>query len=641
MIFRKTLIIKFTLISTILLISIYLFTYHNEKIQPSYDSLKNGLVWNKDESLDSSSVTPTDSVSSIANKVSPDLKDNKNLKKIDDSINENLTKDIAKNLESENDYSDDNINNNNDNISNKPKNKYFDDIENYGPSDETNVNNNLDWDDKKKAIIKFVDKQSKDDPLLPKRTKVFNKIFELISDCKPTIKPLDKYPNGKCGVEFVHGFETPYFTKENLLDYLVVTEDDKNDLIKQHENLINNLPENYIDSIYEKDSKGIVYVGGNKYSWLTLLSIINLRRNHCRLPIEVMIPKYEEFELNICENILPKYDAKCIYLPKLVSDEIYEKYNFKGYQYKSLALSLSSFENVLLLDADNTALTDPEPVFHSNPFIDHGLLLWPDFWKRTTHPSFYDIIGIKIDETKRRNLGYSEYGKSIKPVSPDDVTLYHQLENALPDPTTESGQLFISKKKHFKTLILSLYYNTYGPDYYYPLLSQGAAGEGDKETFIAAAHALGESYYNIKRHVIPLGRFRNGEFHGSAMGQADPIGDYILSKKFADSTEEVTDKPDFLFIHSNFPKMDPWSLKKDDIIFNKETGERNRLFGEGFIDEAKFDFELAMWEIMSNLECDEKIEFYTFKNDEVDINDVCAEILEHLKYLRSTTKKIE
>ncbi|KAG0672004.1 Crossover junction endonuclease mus81, partial [Pichia californica] len=473
------------------------------KIQPHYENLKNGLVWNKDgdndnindisklphhDDADKANGNPTTHESNPESHSSPESH-NKDSKLVEtqnnideesideESINEKPTEEEAKNLEVQDIIDEEVQNESTHDKSNSVKsggNKYFDDIVDLDNSEETNPDKHNEWDTDKKSIMKFLNKQAENDPYLKKRLSVFSRIFELISDCKPNIEKLDNYPNGKSGVQFVHGYEEPYLTKEKLLTYLSLSEKDINDLTEQHSRLIEQLP-NYFDSIYEKDSKGIVYVGGNKFSWLTLISIINMRKNNCQLPIEVLIPKYEEFELNICENILPKYNAKCIYLPTLVGDKVYEKYNFKGYQYKSLALALSSFENVLLLDADNTALVDPETVFHSNPYVEYGLLLWPDFWKRTTHPSFYDIIGLKVDENKRRDFGYKEYGKYSKPVSPDGVVLYHQLENTLPDPTTESGQLFMSKKKHFKALILSLYYNTYGPDYYYPLLSQGAA----------------------------------------------------------------------------------------------------------------------------------------------------------------------
>lgn len=86
-----------------------------------------------------------------------------------------------------------------------------------------------------------------------------------------------------------------------------------------------------------------------------------------------------------------------------------------------------------------------------------------------------------------------------------------------------------------------MYYNTYGPDYYYPLLSQGAAGEGDKETFIAAAHKLNLPYYQVQefnREFGPKDGTTNKHLY-FAMGQYDPIIDYI---QLNNDTEYVNNK---------------------------------------------------------------------------------------------------
>jgi alpha 1,2-mannosyltransferase len=541
--FRKSVIIKFASISAVLVICIYIFTFHSENLQPHYDSIKSGLKWNE----------------------------------------------------------------------------------------QTN-----EIDSQSKDIIDFINKDALTDKTLVERTKFFQNIFKIITNNKPSIEPLNNYPNGKCGVQMIDNEEYPLYTHDELLKYLQVSDDDIKELKLKHQLTIDALPDTLPNSIYEPESKGIVYVGGNKYSWLTLISIMNLREVGCTLPIEVLIPKYEEYELNICSKIFPKYNARCIYLPKLVGDNISNNYQFKGYQYKSLALALSRFEDILLLDADNTPLSNPEPIFTSLPFTDHGLVLWPDFWKRTTHPSFYDIIDFEIDLNNRRSFGYTEYSQRIKQNTADGIALFHQLHGTLPDPTTESGQLLVSKKKHFKTILLSLYYNTYGPDYYYPLLSQGAAGEGDKETFIAAAHTLRRHYYTVKKHVVALGRFRDGNFYGSAMGQFNPIEDYELLHKYQNTDVEVNEQPSILFLHANFPKLDPWSLYKDDITIDKSKDERNRLFGTGFIETAKYDFELNTWNNMKKLLCDEKLDFFTFDNEGVTSAQVCDEVLKHISYLEST-----
>lgn len=503
--------------------------------------------------------------------------------------------------------------------------------------DETNPAKHTDWDADKKLIMQFIHDDATDDKTLKKRTQFFANLFTSISKNNPTIPALGQYNNEKCGVQMVDQDSPPYFTYEELMKYLVVSDSEVADLKSKHEKFLNDLPRELPSGIYNEGTSGIVYVGGNQYTWLALMSIMNLRHIGSTLPIEVLIPKFEEYELNICSEIFPKYNAKCIYLPKLVGEEVSNTHEFKGYQYKSLALALSSFENVLLLDADNTPVVKPEIFFGSNPFLETGLVLWPDFWKRSTHPKFYNIINFKIDSSKRRDRGYVEYGEKVKPVAPEGVVLLHQLDHTLPDPSTESGQLLISKRKHIQTILLVLYYNTYGPKYYYPLLSQGAAGEGDKETFIAAAHALRRNYYPVRKHVTALGRFRHGEFFGSAMGQYNPIEDYNLFEKYRGKDVQVDEKPSYAFIHANFPKLDPWSMHADDIIIEKATNKRNRLFGEAFIDEIGYDFELETWRNMEKLLCIDKLEFANFAKRGVSSEDVCLEVRSHLEYLKSST----
>lgn len=95
--------------------------------------------------------------------------------------------------------------------------------------------------------------------------------------------------------------------------------------------------------------------------------------------------------------------------------------------------------------------------------------------------------------------------------------------------TCETGQILVSKRQRSTALLLATMYNVFGPHYYYSLLSQGSPGEGDKETFQAAATYLDEPFYRVERRVEPLGYFDkegNHDFHGQAMLQFSPLDDY-------------------------------------------------------------------------------------------------------------------
>lgn len=225
---------------------------------------------------------------------------------------------------------------------------------------------------------------------------------------------------------------------------------------------------------------------------MTLLSVRALRAEGCELPVEILIPTMEEYELELCSRIFPAMNARCIYLPMQFKGEQLSatKLEFSGYQYKCLAILLSSFENVLLLDSDNVAAYAPDHLFKHEPFLSKGLIVWPDFWKRSTSPDYFKIANIQLSQSElypKYDEKYGEYRPQEYelPLDLDKIPL-HDRVGAMPDPSSESGQLMISKRTHMKQLLLALYYNYYGPTHYYPLFSQGAAGEGDKETFLAA-----------------------------------------------------------------------------------------------------------------------------------------------------------
>lgn len=496
-----------------------------------------------------------------------------------------------------------------------------------------------DEDKEFRKIESFIEQDSQKDKLLEARQEYFKNVFQNIQTFKPSISPLKEYLEaGKLKARDSNKFNEPYLTKDELNKHLKITPEAVENLKFNHENFINSLTNEYPNNIYQEGISGIVFVGGAKFSWLTMLSIMNIRQHGCELPIEVLIPSMNEYQYEICSIGFPKFNARCIFLPKLVGKEINEFYKFKGYQFKSLAISLSSFENVMLIDADNTPLINPEIIFNSKLFKEIGLITWPDFWKRTTNPKFYDIIGKEINDndiSKRRDFGYKEYGNIFKSICPKDIIPFHHFEGTLPDPTSESGQFFINKRNHYKSMILTLYYNSYGPDYYYPLLSQGAAGEGDKETFIASAHALNEKYYNVKKRLISIGRMKEGKFNANAMGQFNPVQDYKISEKYKESNEEVNEIPDLFMLHSNNPKLNPWQLYIKEYIYDKSSGKRYRMYGEDFPHRVKYDHELRTWLNMEKLLCEDDFKFGVFQSEGVSNDEVCHEVRNQIKFLET------
>ncbi|CCK69203.1 alpha-1,2-mannosyltransferase MNN5 KNAG_0C00900 [Huiozyma naganishii CBS 8797] len=428
---------------------------------------------------------------------------------------------------------------------------------------------------------------------------------------------------------------------------------------------IKSISSSTVRQLYPEDS-GIVAVGGGRYSVLLATMLPKLRKNCTSLPVEIFIPDEDAAgDASFCQVFAPRYNAKCIYAKAIVG-----KIDIKleRFQYKPVAILLSSFKNVLFLDADNYVMKNIDKIFSAESYHDTGLIIWPDIWKRCTSPSFYKIAGINFDLTKRVRWG----GDEISPVSrytsaeqnsPEYLKTkvpFHDLDGPMPDSSSESGQLLINKVKHMDTLLLALYYNVYGKQWYFPLASQRGPGEGDKESYISAAYALKKPVYQVKTPLEFSGYFTD-EFNGVGLLQHDFEQDYQLYKKAEELVAanqirygfydpEYTYSSSFLkeffhvgesahsdvmFIHASFFKFDPWELSQNERFTYRGKqvrgfSLRDRINGE--------DFELEVFELMKEAFCIDKTVKYgylekKFKSKE-DWEKACSYIDKHIVFLK-------
>lgn len=464
---------------------------------------------------------------------------------------------------------------------------------------------------------------------------------------------------------------------ENLDECFKLSSIQLNNLKRAHSGYVKNIRDKFDDknerltnSLFP-NNVGIVTIGGGRYTVLLMTMIAKLRDTGTSLPIEVIIPPEDEGDDDFCNVILPKWNGKCVFFKDVLPDELNKKLMLQSYQIKPLAVLLSSFKKILFLDADNYAMKDLDHIFESEPFIENGLIVWPDYWRRVTPPAYYKIADINISKKKRiRNIN-----DDITPPSYYDNKLkdrdhllkevpMHDLEGTIPDPTSESGQMVIDKVKHFHTLLLSLYYNLYGPSWYYQIFSQGTSGQGDKETFIAAAHALNKPYYQVTTSLGLKGFFYENEFRGIGLLQRDFQQDYaqhqLVKQTIQDHLEEYSEfKEDYkvadefnkklmippngqpldvMFVHASFYKYEPWDLYNERRYVNSD-GTHFR----GFSDLKEFnyfDMELFNFKILRDTLCspNKKVEF-KFYNDKVfspEWDNMCTYLKDHVNFLQET-----
>ncbi|RMZ68101.1 alpha-12-mannosyltransferase (Mnn2) [Pyrenophora seminiperda CCB06] len=338
---------------------------------------------------------------------------------------------------------------------------------------------------------------------------------------------------------------------------------------------------------FAKDTTGIVTTANADYMPIFLVSLRMLRKTGCSLPVEVFIDDWSKYDSTVCDQVLPSLNARCVVLSNIYNTAAHAKQP-NHYQYKIFAILFSSFQNVLFLDSDDFPAYDPTDLFSKAPYTTHGLVTWPDFWAQTISSHFYHIAAI--------------------PEVPSQSRL-----------STESGQLLINKDIHRESLLMMVYYNYYGPDYYYILLSQGSPGAGDKETFVQAALAVGLPYYQVRTPPSALGRMVNGSYIGTGISQADPTLDYKYllplpnhihkgdSWQDADLVNpgsKAPPRPKALFLHQNNLKLDPARVLDDERTYDLDGTTPQRLWQNNANIDG-IDIERVLWTVIAEEGCRE------------------------------------
>lgn len=165
--------------------------------------------------------------------------------------------------------------------------------------------------------------------------------------------------------------------------------------------------------------RGIVMLAGGRYSGYASTGLGMLREMGSTLPVEVWMKNEEEEKLGWCDELAQEGMA-C----RRMSDYIDVSRMKHGYQLKINSILLSSFEEVLFLDADNVPIRNPDGIFNSKSFVDTGVVLWKDYWKHSGAPALPYVLGITAE--------------------PSEILIQEE------EKTVESGQLMWDKKRHWK-----------------------------------------------------------------------------------------------------------------------------------------------------------------------------------------------
>ena len=124
-----------------------------------------------------------------------------------------------------------------------------------------------------------------------------------------------------------------------------------------------------------------------------------------------------------------------------------------GWELKPYAILYSRFEEVLLIDADNVPVVDPVFLFDCPEYREAGAVFWPDVVKLAPDNPVWEACGLEYRD----------------------------------EPSFESGQVLVDKRRCWAALDLTMYFNAYS-DVYYELV------HGDKDTFYLAWRLLDQPF---------------------------------------------------------------------------------------------------------------------------------------------------
>lgn len=161
-------------------------------------------------------------------------------------------------------------------------------------------------------------------------------------------------------------------------------------------------------------------LAGGRYNMYAATALGVIRETGSKLPVEVWMNDTADEKDGFCDEL-----AKDGMVCKWLSDVVDTRFIHNGYQLKIMTMIFSSFQEFLFLDADNQPIKNPDTIFDTKSFKDHGAILWPDYWDHTGSPLLPHVVGLA--------KGKSDMWRGKR--------------------TVESGQIVWDKKRHWKVCI--------------------------------------------------------------------------------------------------------------------------------------------------------------------------------------------
>jgi hypothetical protein len=210
----------------------------------------------------------------------------------------------------------------------------------------------------------------------------------------------------------------------------------------------------------------------------------------CRLPIQLWYLGAGELDAKMM-RAMDSLGVECVDALKVRS--FHPVRRLGGWELKPFSILYSPFQEVLLLDADNVPVADPEYLFGAPEFRTVGAVFWPDYPVKTN---------IRVKAVWRSS----------------GLRLPKEAE-------FESGQILVDKSRCWRALRLSLWFNEHS-DFYYRYI------QGDKDTFHLAFRKLRQPYHLVRSPIHRLSATMcQHDFQGRRMFQHRNMDKWNLELK--------------------------------------------------------------------------------------------------------------
>lgn len=262
------------------------------------------------------------------------------------------------------------------------------------------------------------------------------------------------------------------------------------------------MPFQALRDTYHKGSKGIVISLGKKdfqYACHLILGIRHVLGS--TLPIQIAHAGDDDLPIEYREELLSLgNDIETIDLLKLIDDTTMDLAH-GTFGIKPLAMLLSSFEQVMLVDADAVFLQPPEVLFKSKGYQDtgtyffHDRLMWPNSFPE--RHEWYDSH-LKFNQLSETLLNLTSYKGRYSDEQESGVVLFDK-----------------SRTPILLGLLHICWQNSAAGREYMVLI------DGEKETFWLGLELCQVPYYFSKNYGISLGPLDDGTVCGNAIAHLD------------------------------------------------------------------------------------------------------------------------